>query len=46
MQTRRFRNLFSVVLIMAIATLFYGCNQQAFKVELPEKPAIIDEIIQ
>lgn len=46
MQTLRFRYLLSGTLIATIATIFNGCGQWAYNVELPEKPAINNKIIQ
>ena len=45
MQTGRIRYLFSGALIAAITILSNGCGQWAYKGELPEKPAIINELI-
>jgi len=46
MQTVRIRYLLSGALIAAITTIFNGCGQWAYKGQLPEKLAIINEIIQ
>jgi murein L,D-transpeptidase YcbB/YkuD len=46
MQAVRIRYLLSGALIATITTLFNGCGQWAYKEELPEKLAIINDIIQ
>jgi len=46
MLIRKFRYLFSTVLITAIIIIFDGCSYRAYKVELPEKLPTIDEIAE
>jgi hypothetical protein len=46
MKTGRIKYLLSGALITTITTLFNGCGQWAYKEELPEKLAIINDIIQ
>jgi len=46
MLIRKFRYLFSMVLITAIIIIFYRCSHCAYKVELPEKLPTIDEIAE